>query len=155
MLPMKLIRTVICTALAAAGLSAPALAALGGDAASVERDRASLRGTIRLSASGAYTVQEIGTSSGLVVQEYVAPGGKVFAVSWRGPGIPDLQQVLGDYYGQFAQARAAMAPHYDHHHLVVRTAALVVQSRGRTRDYFGRAWAPALLPPSFSLNDLQ
>ena len=152
---MKLIRTVVCTAIAAAGISAPALAALGGDASSVERDRAGLRGTLRVSASSAYTVHEISTSSGLVVQEYAAPDGKVFAVSWRGPGIPDLQQVLGDYYEQFAQARAAMAPHYDHHHLVVRTAAVVVQSRGRTRDFFGRAWAPALLPPGFSLNDLQ
>jgi hypothetical protein len=155
MLPMKLIRTVVCTAIAAAGISAPALAALGGDASSVERDRAGLRGTLRVSASSAYTVHEISTSSGLVVQEYATPDGKVFAVSWRGPGIPDLQQVLGDYYGQFAQARAAMAPHYDHHHLVVSTAALVVQSRGRTRDFFGRAWAPALLPQGFSLNDLQ
>ena len=107
---MKLIRTVVCTAIAAAGISAPALAALGGDASSVERDRAGLRGTLRVSASSAYTVHEISTSAGLVVQEYAAPDGKVFAVSWRGPGIPDLQQVLGDYYEQFAQARAATAP---------------------------------------------
>jgi hypothetical protein len=155
MVPMKLIRIVVCAAIAAGGISAPALAALGGDASSVERDRASLRGTVRMTASTEYTVHEIGTASGLVVHEYVSADGKVFAVSWRGPGIPDLQQVLGSYYAQFAQARAAMAPQYDHHHLVVRTPELVVQSRGRTRDFFGRAWAPALLPPDFSLNDLQ
>jgi Protein of unknown function (DUF2844) len=155
MLPMKLIRTVVYAAIAAGGLSAPAFAALGGDASSVELDRASLRGTVRVAASTEYTVHEIGTSSGLVVHEYVSPDGKVFAVSWHGPGVPDLQQVLGSYYAQFAQARAAMAPHYDHHHLVVRTPGLVVQSRGRTRDFFGRAWAPTLLPPDFSLNDLK
>lgn len=152
---MKPIRTVVCTAIAAAGISAPALAALGGDASSVELDRASLRGTVRVAAGTEYTVRQIGTASGLTVDEYLSADGKVFALSWRGPGIPDLQQVLGSYYAQFAQARAALGPHYEHHHLVVRTSALVVQSRGRTRDFFGRAWAPALLPQSFSLNDLK
>jgi hypothetical protein len=31
---------------------------------------------------------------------------------------------------------------------------VVVESSGRTRAFFGRAWAPALLPQNFSLKDI-
>ena len=82
------------------------------------------------------------------------PDGKVFAVSWRGPGDPgpaaDARQLLRAVR---AGARRS-APQYDHHHLAVRTPDVVVQSSGRTRAFFGRAWAPALLPQNFSLNDI-
>ena len=64
----------ICTltALLAAGCCASAWAALGGDAASVEADRAHMRGELRVIPTVAYTVHEI-TSTGLVMREYAAP----------------------------------------------------------------------------------
>jgi hypothetical protein len=147
---MKATRTLLCT-LAIACSSVPALAELGGDAATVEADRASLKGALRLRSADAYTIHEI-QSSGLVVREFVSASGKVFGVTWQGPGIPDLQQVLGSYYAGFAQA--ASLTHNDHHHLNVETPEVVVQSRGHTRQFSGRAWAPALLPQNFSLSDL-
>lgn len=133
--------------------SAPTFAALGGDAATVEADRASMKGALRVTPTVDYSLHEIQTSSGLVIHEYVSADGKVFAVSWRGDGVPDLRQMLGGYYGQFAQATSQ--PHYDHHHLAVRTADVVVESSGRTRAFFGRAWAPALLPQNFSVHDIR
>jgi len=63
-------------------------------------------------------VHEITTSYGTVVREYVSPGDKVFAVSWRGPVIPELRQMLGNYYAQYEQA--ASAPRVrDHRHLAI------------------------------------
>ena len=150
---MKPIRTLACL-LVAGHCCAPALAALGGDAASVEGDRAHLKGVLRITAGVDYSVHEIQLSSGLIVHEYVSAAGQVFAVSWNGSGIPDLHQLLGSYYAQFEQA-ASSAPSRNHHHLAVQTPQVVVQSNGRTRAYFGRAWAPQLLPENFSLNDLR
>ena len=82
-------------ALLARSVAMPAFAALGEDAASIENDRAQMKGQSRLTSVAGYSVQEIQLPSGTVVREYVSSGGKVFAVSWRGPVIPDLRQTLG------------------------------------------------------------
>jgi len=147
---MNLTRTLLCSMVIGC-VSAPALAALGEDASSVAADRASLKGELHVTPRVDYALHEILTPGGLVVHEYVSPQGRVFAVSWRGPAIPDLRQLLGSFYEQFAQA--ASQPHgYNHHHLSVATPDVVVQSSGHTRAFFGRAWAPALLPADFSPN---
>jgi Protein of unknown function (DUF2844) len=150
---MKLTHTVVCALALAASLATPAFAALGGDSSSVQADLARMKGTLRMTSTAAFTVHEITTSYGTVVREYLSPGDKVFAVSWRGPVIPDLRQMLGGYYGQFAQA--ASAPHVGgHRHLAIEQPGLVVQSSGRMRAFFGRAWAPDLLPQNFSVSDI-
>ena len=149
---MKLLCAPLC-ALAVVCISAPTFAALGGDASSVEADRASMKGALRVTPTVDYSLHEIQTSAGVVIHEYVSADGKVFAVSWRGDGIPDLRQMLGGYYGQFAQATSQ--PHYNHHHLAVRTTDVVVESSGRARAFFGRTWAPALLPQNFSVHDIR
>jgi hypothetical protein len=152
MLLKKPIRVALCSVALAVCPFATALAGLGGDASSVEADRASLKGALRVTAASSFAVHQITTTDGLKVQEFLSPAGKVFAVSWRGPGIPDLKQMLGSYYQEFAQA--ASAPHYNHHHLNVETTDIVVQSSGHTRYFFGRAWVPALLPQNFSVSQI-
>ncbi|MBV8308582.1 MAG: DUF2844 domain-containing protein, partial [Gammaproteobacteria bacterium] len=94
---------------AATCATAPALAALGGDVRSVESDRANVKGELRVTPTVAYDVHEIRTAAGVVIHEYVSRGGQVFAVSWRGPGRPDLGPLLGSYSAQLAQA--APRPH--------------------------------------------
>ncbi|HEY0767140.1 MAG TPA: DUF2844 domain-containing protein [Steroidobacteraceae bacterium] len=149
---MKLTRCVVCSIVLAATVAAPAFAALGGDGTSVQADLAKLKGGLRLTSTAAFTVHEITTSDGTVVREYVSPSDKVFAVSWRGPFIPDLRQMLGSYYGQYVQA--ASAPHTGHRHLAIQQPGLVMQSSGRMRAFFGRAWVPGLLPQNFSVDDI-
>ncbi len=148
---MKLFRAALCT-LAVLCLSAPALAALGGDASSVEADRASMKGALRVTRSVDYDVHEIQTPAGMIIHEYVSAQGKVFAVTWRGPGLPDLGQLLGSYSAQLTQA--ATRPHYNHHHLRIETPDVVMQSNAYLRIRSGRAWVRALLPQSLSARDL-
>jgi len=148
---MKLPRILFCMA-AAVCVSAPALAALGGDAASVESDRVSMKGAMRVTPTVDYSVHEIQTASGIVIREYVSAAGKVFAVSWRGSGIPDLAQLLGSYSEPLRQAAAH--PHYNHHHLNIETTDVVMQSTGHLRTRYGRAWVPAMLPQNFSPKDI-
>ena len=148
-------RALALTLMAAAlGLAAPAMAALGGDVASVEADRASLKGALTgFRTVQGYGVHELTTPSGLHIREYVA-GGKVFAVSWQGPLMPDLRQLLGTHYATYSQAAAA--PHGGgHRHFKVEQPGLVVESNGRLRAFYGRAWDPALLPANFSVADIR
>ncbi|HEX8837991.1 MAG TPA: DUF2844 domain-containing protein, partial [Candidatus Acidoferrum sp.] len=132
--------------------SAPALAALGGDATSVEPDRASMKAALRVTSFVDYDIHEIQTPAGAVIHEYVSAQGKVFAVTWRGSGYPDLGQLLGSYSAQLAQA--ATGPHYNHHHLRLETPEVVMQSDAYLRSHSGRAWVRALLPQSLSLKDI-
>jgi hypothetical protein len=148
---MKLTRTLIYSLIAGGCAATPALAALGGDATSVEKDRAAMRGALHLTTAAGYTVHEIDSPGGVVLREYVADG-RVFALSWHGPGRPDFRQVLGSFYGPFAQA--AGTPTRSHNHLSIATPQVVVSSSGHLRAFNGRAWAPALVPAGFSVDSI-
>ena len=155
---MKALKTgTLVVALTVAGLVAayPALAALGGNISSIDADRISLKGALTgFSTVKGYAVHEITTAPGVHVREYLTADGKVFAVSWHGPFIPDLQQMLGSYYSRYAQA--ASAQHAGgHRHLRIEQPELVVESNGRMRAFNGRAWDPALLPPNFTAADIR
>ena len=149
---MKFVRAALCT-LATVCLSAPALAALGGDTSSVEADRATMKGAVNVTPGVDYSVHEIQTPGGGVIREYVSAQDKVFAVSWRGPGLPNLPQLLGRYSAPLAQAMTH--PHYNHHHLDLEAADVVMRSGGYLRTRFGRAWVPSLLPQNFSPKDIR
>ena len=146
---------ILATALFFCAATVPAWATLGGDPTSVEADRAHMKGAVRVSTATAapYSVHEITTATGMTVREYVA-GGKVFGFAWRGITAPDLRQLLGSYYGEFAQA--ASTPHpINHHHLSVETTGLRVYSAARSRSFYGRAWAPDLIPQGVSTDDIK
>ena len=147
---MKLFRALL--GLAVVCVSAPALAGLGDDASSVELDRVSMKAALRVTPYVGYDVHEIQTPAGTVIHEYVSAQGKVFAVSWRGPGLPDLAELLGSYAAQLAQAQPRT--HYNHHHLRIETPEVVMQSDAYLRSRSGRAWVPALFPQSLSPKDI-
>ena len=137
-----------------AGEILPAFASLGGDASSVDADVAKMKAQSRATPAGGYTVSEITLPTGTVIHEYVSAEGKVFAVTWKGPAVPDLEQTLGTYFTTFTAA--ASVPHgADHHHLTVRTSDLVLQTGGHMRAHVGKAYVPSLLPPNFSLDEIK
>jgi len=146
----------LMVALAVAGLAAasPALAALGGDITSIDADRVSMKGALTAFRTvKGYAVHELTTAAGVHVREYLTADGKVFAVSWQGPFIPDLKQMLGAYYSRYAQA--ASSQHAGgRRHLRIAQPGLVVESNGRMRAFYGRAWDPALLPANFTAADI-
>lgn len=143
-------RAALMVALSAA---APAFATLGGGVASIEADRAKLQGQVQVTTIAGFTVHEITTATGTRVREYLTPDGAVFAFSWRGPFIPDMRQLLGTYYEQYAQAARQARP-TGRRHLSVQSPGLVVESSGHMRAFAGRAWDPALVPQNFSLSNL-
>ena len=108
-----------------------------------------------MSAAGAYEVREIATPGGGLVREYLTAGGRVFAMSWRGPTIPDLRQLLGAYYARYAQGASTASHAGGHRQFTVREPDLVLESGGRLRAFAGRAWDPKLLPRDFSAADIR
>jgi hypothetical protein len=144
---------VLLAALVLSSLGVPlrARAALGGDVTSVEADRQQMKATRAVEAKGSYSVHVITTTYGTVVREYVSPNGTVFGVAWRGPFMPNLQQLLGDNYATFAQgaqdARSAQPRRSRNAPLAVEQPNLVVHSGGHMRAYVGHAYVPALVPP--------
>ena len=143
--------------LLAAEAVTPAKAALGDTVASVEADRVSLKGQLRARSAPGYSVQEITAANGTVVREFISPSGVVFAVSWSGPAMPNLQQTLGAYFAKYqsaVKAQRASGARSGHNHLHVRTPSLVVHAGGHMRQYFGLAYVPALLPQNVSVSDL-
>jgi Protein of unknown function (DUF2844) len=137
----------------AAFASPPASATLGGNAASTLADQAQMKATIRVSPGEKYTLHEIQTPAGTSIKEFVSPAGKVFAVSWRGPWMPNLRQLLGDYFEPYLQG--AKAKRGARGAIAVDSGTLVARSGGRMRAFAGRAFVPDLLPDGVSADDIQ
>lgn len=130
----------------------PAFATLGEDATSVENDRVKLKAQLRTTVVAGYTVHVIDDSTGTTVREFIAPSGKVFAVTWNGPLLPDFEQTLGRYFPEY-NANAS-SPHAGRRHLNIQGNDLVVSSHGHMRAYYGIAYVPSLLPVNFSFDAL-
>ena len=131
-------------ALLALGLALPAasLAALGDDVGSIERDRAAMKGTLRVTPQITYDVHEITLPSGRV-REYIAAG-HVFAVAWDGHTNPDLTQLLGTHVETF---HALVKPQPGNHHVVsIRTNDMIISLRQLPRGMEGHVIVPSLLP---------
>jgi hypothetical protein len=136
------------------GLSGAAWAALGGDLTSVAADRAHMNASLKVTEAQGYTVQEMKTPAGTVVSEYVSPGGRVFAVAWHGPFVPEMQQILGSYFQQYSAALQEKKP-YGHRPLNLEQPGLVVQAGGHMRAYVGRAYLPGMLPPGLKVEEIK
>lgn len=128
--------------------SAPAWAVLGKPVTSVHTDQLRTGGQLRAVYRSGYTVQQITQPDGLVVEEYVSPAGMVFGVSWHGPVMPKLADLLGAYFQDFQQAGHSAARR--RRAVVLRSDRVVVESGGHPRGFHGRAYVPSLVPGNVS-----
>lgn len=139
-------------AIAALGQAPSTLPALS---ASSPASRARMSAAASSARSSLYTLHETALESGTTVLEYATPAGQVFAVAWRGPVLPDLSTLLGNYFKVFKveteQMRAVGrrgAP------ISMERDGLVLRSSGRMRNFFGYAYVPALIPAGVNINDV-
>jgi hypothetical protein len=134
-------------AISAFALPFAARASLGGDLSSVHEDQMKMQGTLRTTSNNSYNVNEIQAVSGVVLREYVSLSGNVFGVAWQGPSHPDLHQVFGAYYDQYAQAvQIQRAQRHGHGPLLIQQPGLIVQIGGHMRSLTGKAYIPQGLP---------
>lgn len=138
--------------------SAPAFAALGaaaGPAAGTAQadNVARAKASARVTSYNGYTVSEVVEPSGTTVREYIGADNVVFAVSWQGPSMPNLQQLLGSYAEQFTAA--ASEPHQGRRAVAIQSDQLVLRSGGHMRSFAGSAYVPALLPQGVTPDNIR
>jgi hypothetical protein len=102
----------------------------------------------------AYTDVEKKLESGTVVHEYVDASGTVFAVSWAGPFLPDLKEILGSHFNAMV-THANKSAKAGRSQLALRQSDLVIVSGGHMGSFEGRAWLPAKLPAGFEPGDIK
>jgi hypothetical protein len=134
-------------------------ASLGGDTTSVAADQAQLHGNLQTKQMQSFAVHEIRPQTGTastVVREYVSPAGKVFAVTWQGPMLPNMRQLLGPYFQQFADAvQSEASASRARRPLNIVQPDFVVQLNGHPRSFSGRAYLPQMLPAGVQAGDIQ
>jgi Protein of unknown function (DUF2844) len=144
----------------AAAMLAPgvALAALGADASTIEHDATQLKAMRSVTGTAAFSVHELQLAGQTRVREYVTPGNQVFAVTWSGPSIPDMQQLLGAYFPRFSKAAQATAtgrtrPTRAPFHL--EDPDLVIRTGGHVRAFFGVAYLPGMVPQGVQMEQIR
>ncbi len=130
-----------------------AAASLGEPESSIQGDVAKFRGAVNTTEHLTYRVHEIELPSGTVLREFVAQGGAVFAVAWHGPIIPNLRQVLGQYFDHYVAA-AQVSP-VNHRRLDINRVDLVVHATGHMRAFSGIAYLPQSVPSGVSVGELR
>ena len=133
----------------------PVLGVLGESEDSISSDEKSLsaiRGS-SLNRNG-YTVHEIQSGS-TTVREYVSPTGVVFGIAWNGRSHPDLTPLLGSYAGDYIEAQRNTPRTPGRRAYTVKTDRVVVEKWGHMRNLQGRAYAPALIPPGVSVDEIK
>jgi hypothetical protein len=133
-----------------------AQAALGESVDSVASDRKALSAMQRATTTyNGYTVHEF-ASDATTVREYVSPSGIVFGIAWNGLTYPDLTPLLGSYASEYQNA-LQQTPRMPgvRRRSVVQADRVVVEKWGHMLDLRGRAYAPALIPPGVSIDEIR
>lgn len=142
----------MCGAMATLG-QAPSASMIGAFASPVPAAKAAASGSV--AGSSLYSTHVTQLENGTVVREFSNSMGVVFAVSWQGPVLPDLTELLGSYFKTFkAAAEQARASGRRGGPMGLVRDDLVVSSSGRMRDFSGYAYAPALVPTGVSIKDV-
>lgn len=134
-------------------LPLPAGATLGGAMASIQADQEAMAASQKIIDINTVKVYELEVPGGILVKEYLSPTSTVFAIAWQGPTLPNLRQLLGDYFTQYTEG--AKTHRGDHGQLAIQQGDLVVESSGRMRAFTGRAYLPGNVPQGFAVSDIQ
>lgn len=137
-------------------LSLAATAELGGTESSVQADQQRLRGTRRVTQAQAYAMHEIRTPANGVIHEFVAPDGKVFAVTYRGQFPGESNGLLGSHSAQLMQAmKSAPGPRRIGGEIHLQMPGLTYHAVGHLRYYSMRAYLPESIPQGVALEEVR
>ena len=136
-------KSIAAVVLILASSTIPVWAVLGQARDSIRSDAQSLKGTLTTTEMSGYSVHQIQRNDGVVLKEFVSPEGKVFGISWRGPSMPNLSQLLGSYFAAFHEANQSTNRRGP---LSIHAGPLVVETGGHPRAFRVRAYVVNLLP---------
>ncbi|MDQ7979404.1 DUF2844 domain-containing protein [Paraburkholderia sp. SARCC-3016] len=145
---------VLAAGSAAILIAAPARAQLGGTMpATAQAGSAAVANHL---ADASIRIRAWTDEGGTTIHEYATGDGLIFAYTWEGPTMPNLDGLLGRYSGSYRAKAAELAgSRASLHASRVVQPDVIVDSGGQMRSYVGRAWLPAAIPPGISPSDLQ
>ena len=131
-------------------------AELGGALSGVKADGVHIGTRMASVALSGYTRHDITRANGGMVREFTNAKGQVFAVTWSGPGKPDLRTLLGPYFTtlQASSGMIGRTMHSLRRPLQVNQADLKIQTTGHMGWFQGVAFIPSLAPSGYSTSDL-
>ena|SRR5579885_1885970 len=133
---------------------AQAFAALGSSAASIREDQSRMNARVTVIQAQSYSVHILKSDIGVLVREYVSADGRVFAISWRGPFMPEMKLILGSYFREYRSALISQPRQMRRSFVRLTRSTLVVESVGHLRDYSGKAYDPTLIPSGVTPDEL-
>jgi hypothetical protein len=134
-------------------VSAPARATLGDGEASIEANRAKFQAQVRVQRRTKFSVHELSLPAGGKVRQFVARGGKVFAVSWSGGWRPDLRELMGTHYERYLAAmKGKFVPRGP---VKIELPGMIVVMGGHQRALFGRIYLLEHVPANTRLEDIR
>jgi hypothetical protein len=136
-------------------VSSGAIAGLGGKAPSIQADRAQLGASLHATPQAGRTTYAMALPNGAAVKEFTNATGAVFAVTWSGPGKPDLRALLGSHFQALQAASRVRDPRFRRVPPQVHQSDLVIQTGGHMGYFWGVAYIPSLAPAGFSVADLK
>lgn len=140
------------------GTSTPALAVLGDNDASIEKDAKSFGVTRTIATHPQFNVHEIAPQK-LTLHEFSASDGNVFAVAWKGKTHPDLSTLLGSNLSEFqqaiSQARGSGRNRRRGGMISIDSQNLHIELGGHMMSAFGRVWLKNQMPSGVNSNDIR
>ncbi len=105
---------------------------------------------------GSFIRHALTRPNGGSVHEMTNANGEVFAVTWSGPGKPDLRALLGSRFAvlQAASGATGRTMHSLRRPPQVSQSDLQIQTEGHMGWFRGLAYIPSLAPAGFAVGDL-
>lgn len=116
----------------------------------------SIRSYTLLTKTANYSVYESKNKQN-TIHQYADSSGRVFAVTWQGKSMPNMDSTLGTaYHQQYLEAKAQQKPHqYGLRMSYVTTPSLVVQTFGIGQNFSGKAYLSNAVPNEVNINEVK
>lgn len=101
-----------------------------------------------------YTISQSTLDSGTIVREYMDTNNVLFAISWKGPTLPDLRMLLGDKFTVMTN-NAIQRPKAGQAQPAADRCDAVIASCTHMHAYAGQAWIPSALPADFDTSTME
>lgn len=124
-------------------------AELGGNVASILSGQKEFNSQLSSAQQNGVNVYTQTLPSGIVLQEYLSSNGVIFAVTWSGPSLPNLQVLLGGYFKDYL-----VAIKESRRSVYLSNENIVIQSSGMMGAFQGFAFLPKQAPAGFTPNNL-
>ena len=124
-------------------------AELGGNVASIFSEQKEFNSQLTNKQQSGFVIYTQTLPSGLILQEYISGAGNIFAVTWSGPALPNLQILLGNYFKDYLTALQE-----SRRSIYLNNENIIIQSSGMMGAFQGFAYLLKQAPAGFSPTNL-